>query len=252
MSFRVKAFGLHIAASFSALLWVLGMLYLGWYRWPGWYLTGVVKVAAMMVGVDVVLGPLLTLLVANRGKSARELTRDIGIIVAVQLVALCYGTSTLWAGRPLYYAFSVNELQMTQASDIAPEEVALARRQNPGFAPHWYSLPRWVWAPLPEDPDLRDRIVTGAVMGAGDDVIQMPRYFKPWPQGEPDLRKQLLKVDALRQFSKGQKESLEKRMRQLGFAVDQANTLPMEGRAGYLVAVFDPASLQLRRLLRVD
>jgi len=252
MGFRFKAFGLHLASSAGALLLVLTALYLGWYRWPGWYLTGVVKIAAMMMGVDVILGPLLTLVVANEKKSTRELTRDIGIIVAVQVVALVYGASTLWIGRPLYYAFSVNELQMTQASDLNPAQVALARRENPDFAPHWYSLPRWVWAPLPEDPDTRNKIVSGVVMGGGDDVIQMPRYFRPWRQGEAQLRRQLVQVDALRQFSKSQKESLKRRMQQLGFAADQAITLPMEGRAGFLVAIFDPATLQVRTLLRVD
>ncbi|HET9388018.1 MAG TPA: hypothetical protein VFO44_00080 [Steroidobacteraceae bacterium] len=252
MRFRLKAFGLHLASSACALLLVLAALYLGWYRWPGWYLTGVAKVAAMMVGVDVILGPLLTLVVANKDKSTRELTRDIGIIVAVQLVALVYGTSTLWAGRPLFYAFSVNELQMTQASDIDPAEVTLAGRQNPDFAPHWYSLPRWVWAPLPDDADTRDKIVTGAVFGGGDDVIQMPRYFKSWHQGETELRKQLVKVDALRQFSKSQKELVKRRMQEAGFPTEEATTLAMSGRAGFLVAVFDPRSLQIRALLRPD
>lgn len=251
MRFRFKAFGLHLACSACALLLVLGALYLGWYRWPGWYLTGVVKVATMMAGVDVVLGPLLTLVVAHPEKAVRELRRDIGIIVAVQLLALFYGTGTLWGGRPLYYAFSVNELQMTQASDIDPAEIALAKRENPGFAPRWYSLPRWVWAPLPDDPELSKKIVTAAVMG-GDDVIQMPRYFRPWQQGELELRKQLRTVDALRQFSPAQKQIVKRRMEQVGLAANQATAMPMAGRAGFLVAIFDPSSLQLKTLLKVD
>ena len=252
MRFRFKAFGLHLACSACALLLVLGALYLGWYRWPGWYLTGVVKVAAMMAGVDVVLGPLLTLVVANPVKSLRELRRDIGTIVAVQLLALVYGTGTLWGGRPLYYAFSVNELQITQASDIDPAEAVLAKRENPSFAPHWYSLPRWVWAPLPDDPDLRQKIITGAVFGDGDDVIQMPRYFRSWQQGELALRKHLETVDALRQFSKAEKQRLKGRMEQIGVPANQANSLTMSGRAGFLVAVFDPRSLQLKTFLRPD
>ena len=64
---------------------------------------------------------------------------DIGIIVAVQLVALGYGASTLWRGRPLYYAFSEDRLQLVQASDLSAREIGLARTSNPEFAPHWYS-----------------------------------------------------------------------------------------------------------------
>src|SRR5690349_18721712 len=106
MRFRFKAFGLHLLGSTCLLALALGALYLGWYRWPGWYLAGAVTVALMMSGVDVVLGPMLTLLVANPRKPRRELARDISIIVAMQLLAAGYGILTLWNGRPLYYTYS--------------------------------------------------------------------------------------------------------------------------------------------------
>src|ERR1700741_2187941 len=130
MPFRLKAFGLHLLGSASALTLILGGLYLGWYRWPGWYLAGALRVLVIVAIVDVGLGPTLTLIVANPRKLRRALARDIGIIVAVQVVALIYGATTLWQGRPLYYTFSVNRLELVQASDIDASEAALGRRQN--------------------------------------------------------------------------------------------------------------------------
>jgi hypothetical protein len=229
MKFRFKAFGLHLLGSAIVLTLVLGGLYLGWYRWPGWYLTNVAHVAVILGCVDLTLGPLVTLIIANPGKPRRELARDVGVIVAVQLAALIYGAAALWSGRPLYYTFSKDRLQIVQASDLDPKEIDLGRRQNPTLAPHWYSLPRWVWAPLPQDPEESSRIVDEAVMGSGTDVIQMPRYFKPWEQGEPELRTQLKAVDHFAIFSKGQKQTLKDRMAQLGFAADQPITLADKG-----------------------
>ncbi len=159
MRFRLTAFGLHLLGSACALTLVLGGLYLGWYHWPGWYLTAVTRVLLIVGLVDLGLGPTLTLIIANPEKPRRVLARDIAIIATVQLAALIYGATTLWQGRPLYYTFSANRLETVQASDIENEEIALARRENPSFAPHWYSLPRWVWAPLPEDPDKAADIV---------------------------------------------------------------------------------------------
>src|ERR1700752_540233 len=98
MRFRFKAFGLHLLGSACALALVLGGLYVGWYRWPGWYLTGGLHVTAILAGVDLTLGPLITLIIANPNKPRRELVRDVGIIVAVQIVALGYGATTLWNG----------------------------------------------------------------------------------------------------------------------------------------------------------
>ena len=248
MKSRFKAFGWHFTCSAGVLSLVLGTLYLGWYRWPGWYLTGVLHVLPVTVGVDVVLGPLMTLIIASPRKSTRELGRDIACIVAVQLVALSYGCVTLWHGRPLYYAFSENELSVIQAMDLEPDEVALGRKMNPAFAPHWYSLPRWIWAPLPEDPKTRDSIVSSAING-GFDVTARPQYYKAWSQGLPDLRKHLQKVDDLRYFSGNQRKLMHQRMQQQGFAANEAITLPMTGHGVPLLAVFDPKTLEIQALL---
>ncbi len=249
MRFRLKAFGLHLAASASALTLILGSLYLGWYRWPGWRLTDVTQVVTMLIGVDLVLGPLMTLIIANSNKSRMVLARDVGMIVAVQLCALIYGSNALWNGRPLYYAFSEDILQLVQAYDINSDDAALGRRQNPALAPHWYSLPRWIWAPLPQDPEESNKIVQAVVLGNGEDVTSMPKYFKPWDQGLPELRKQLKNVDDLAYFSKGEKKKLKELMRALGLPSDQPNAMPLTGRGHPLLAVFDQASLKITALL---
>ncbi len=250
MQFRLKAFSLHLLSSATVLTLILSCLYFGWYRWPGWYLTDVTRVVLVMVCVDVVLGPTLTLIIANQKKSRRELTRDIGIIVVVQLCALGYGSVSLWSGRPLYYAFSESVLQLVQAYDIDANEAKLGRELNPTLAPHWYSLPRWVWAPLPQDPDEREKIV-GAAISGGDDVISMPRYFKSWEEGMPSLRSQLKKVDDVAYFAKSEKKKLKDKMKAAGMADDQLNTMPLTGRGYPLLAVFDPASLKITAVFRV-
>jgi len=249
MKFRVKAFSLHLAGSACALCLVLGGLYLGWYRWPGWYLASVLHIVGIVVLVDLVLGPTLTLIVANASKPRWLLARDVAMIVTVQLAALVYGAVTLWGGRPLYYTFSVNRLETVQASDIDSDEIALARRQNPSLAPHWYSRPRWVWAPLPQDAQTAIDIMAAATLGDGKDVIDMPRYFKPWTQGLAKLRERLTRVDDIIYLSREEKQALRQRMSARGLAPDERNTLIMWGGSRRLVAVFDPRTLQLEALL---
>ena len=244
LRFRLKALTLHLVASTVVLTIIFGALYFGWYRWPGWYLAGVSQVVFVMAGVDLVVGPLLTFVVAGANKPRRELTRDIAMIVVVQLSALIYGTMSIWNGRPLYYAFSENVLQVVQAYDINPTDSALARQQKAELAPHWYSLPRWIWAPLPKDSQEREKIVASAVSG-GDDVISMPRYFKRWEQGLPALRTQLKKVDDVRYFSGADKKRLKERMRAAGLDTDRENSLPLTGRGQPLLAVFDTANLRI-------
>ena len=251
MQFRLKAFGLHLLGSASALTLILGALYLGWYRWPGWYLSSVLHVIGIVVLVDLVIGPTLTLIVADPGKRRRVLARDIAMIVTVQLVALVYGAATLWSGRPLYYAFSVNSLDCVQASDLDAAETAAAWQQNPSLAPHWYSRPRWVWAPLPDDADEAAKIAQGTVFG-GKDVTDMPRYYKPWEQGLPNLRSQLTRLDDVRYLSKQEKAALRRRLDQLGLSPEERNALIMWGGSRRVLAIFDTGTLQIKALLKAD
>jgi hypothetical protein len=247
MHFRLKLFSLHLLSSATVLTLILGCLYLGWYHWPGWYLTGVTRVILVMVCVDVVLGPTLTLIIASPKKARRELARDIGIFVAVQLCALTYGSVQLWNGRPLYYVFSENALTVVQAYDIEDKEADLGRQQNAEFAPHWYSLLRWAWAPLPQDPKERQALISAA----GDaGVVSMPRYYKPWEQGLPALRDQLNKLDDSKFFFASEKKKLKERMLADGMATDQADTLPFTGRTRPLLAVFDRSSLQITGMFK--
>src|ERR1700730_12948658 len=249
MRFRLKACGLHLSASVTLLALIFGALYLGWYRWPGWYLTGVLHVVAIVAFVDLALGPTLTLIVANPRKPRGTLVRDIAVIVSVQLAALIYGATTLWLGRPLYYPFSVDRLQIVQASDLEASEIALARRQNPALAPHWYSLPRWIWAPLPENPDEAANIVQSTLFG-GQDVVQMPRYFRSWEQGLPKLRERLGRVDDMKGLSKAEQQTLRTRMSRLGLAPEQRNALLMWGDVRRVLVIFDPDTLRLRAILK--
>jgi hypothetical protein len=248
MKFRFKAFGWHLLGSASALALTLGLLYLGWYHWPGWYLADMPTVLAIMVGVDVVLGPLLTLIVADAAKARRILARDVAVILLVQLVAFGYGVTTLWHGRPLYYAFSVNCLSVVQAQDIDRDSAA-ASAQNSAFAPHWYSLPRWIWAPLPDNSEEANKIVQSAIQG-GFDVTARPAYYKPWASGSGELRNQLKRVDGNKFFSLKEQTLLKQRMTVLGLAPDRANSIALTGRKRPLLVVFDPSNLRLLEYIK--
>jgi hypothetical protein len=247
MRFRLKAFSLHLLVSTSVLTLVLGALYVGWYRYPAWYLTDAAHIVALVAAVDLALGPTLTLIVAHPQKARRVLARDILAIVAVQAVALVYGAFTLWYGRPLYYAFSVDRLELVQASDLKTR----AEDENSEFAPHWYSRPRWIWAPLPENPDEARKIVQSAVFG-GDDVVQMPRYFRSWGRGLEELRKKLSAVDEWQYFSRVEKQALRTRMAQLGIPVDRRNTLILWSGSRRVLVVFDLGTLHVRAMLRAE
>jgi hypothetical protein len=249
MRSRLGVFGLHLAASVCLLSCVLGLLYFGWYRWPGWYLAHALHVALTLLVVDLFLGPALTLIVANPDKDRRVLARDIAIIATVQLAALAYGAQTLWQGRPLYYTFSYDRLELVQASDLEHAGAASAADENLALAPHWYSRPRWIWARLPDDAGLAKQIVSAAIMG-GADVVDMPRYFRSWQEGLPELRKQLKALDQITALSRDEKSVARAHMAEAGLPLPAHNAIVLFGDLANLVAVFDPDTMRLLALIK--
>lgn len=126
MNFRTRAASLHFLASSGVALLSGLLVFLLWYPPPYATLAGGLTLFAMMIGIDVVLGPLLTALVANPSKPRKELQRDIGLIVLVQLLAFGYGMYTIALARPVHMVFEVDRLRVVSAADIDPDRLVKA------------------------------------------------------------------------------------------------------------------------------
>ena len=68
--------------------------------------------------VDVVCGPLLTLVVFNPAKSRRELTQDLIVIATIQLAALAYGLYSVAEARPAILAFETDRFVAVPVAGI--------------------------------------------------------------------------------------------------------------------------------------
>jgi len=100
---RYQAFATHMAISLVLFFILLACITQLWY--PGiLFDTGDgTKAIALIVGIDLILGPLLTLIVFNPKKSSLKF--DLWVIALVQTAALAYGTWTIHSSRPLAIAY---------------------------------------------------------------------------------------------------------------------------------------------------
>ena len=68
------------------MLLVSAMMYFVWFPPPFIYLLGGIKLLALVMGCDLVLGPLLTFVVSKPGKRYALLVLDYTVIVCVQQI----------------------------------------------------------------------------------------------------------------------------------------------------------------------
>ena len=81
----------------------------------------------LVVGCDLALGPLLSLVVYNTRKSRGKLVFDYVVIGILQLGAMIYGVYIVAGTRPVYVAFSMDRFEIVTARDIDDKELAAAR-----------------------------------------------------------------------------------------------------------------------------
>jgi hypothetical protein len=94
---RWKAAGLHLALSALIALTVVLLLLAVWYPQPYFQAMGGEKLLRLLIGVDVVLGPLITLIIFDPRKPA--LKWDLAAIAALQVTALAYGGVVMFQAR---------------------------------------------------------------------------------------------------------------------------------------------------------
>lgn len=118
--FRIKYFLSHLLISLLVAGASLFLIFKVWYPAPLHTALGVGGLAIMMLAIDVVLGPLLTLVLAKEGK--KGLRVDLVVIGIVQLLALGYGLYSIDKGRPVAIAFDINRFELVQKHMIIGDD----------------------------------------------------------------------------------------------------------------------------------
>jgi hypothetical protein len=80
----------------------------------------------IVIGVDIILGPLLTLVIYNINKSRKELVRDLSIIAVFQLACLTIGMILVHEQRPLAVVYSENNFYILDKKQLEKENIELS------------------------------------------------------------------------------------------------------------------------------
>jgi hypothetical protein len=193
---RWQAGGGHLAISAAIGVAVLAAMIFVWYPPPYFEAAGGNDLVLLMVGVDVALGPLLTLAVFNPGKGMRKLRFDLAVIGLCQLAALAYGVHVMFVARPAYLVYAVDRFDLVMNNQLSDAELAKA-------APPWnarlLAMPPTVGARVPADPKLKEESLFLALGGV--DLPQQPRFYVPYDEVAADAATRAQPLSELRKLN---------------------------------------------------
>lgn len=141
-----------------------------WYPPPYDHLAGGLTLFGLIVIVDAVCGPLLTLIVFDQRKPRNELVRDLMTIGILQFSALVYGIYAVAQARPVFLAYEGNRYRVVTAIDVNSKKLMTALPQYRNLS---WTGPRLVGAKLaqPTDPDYRASVI--------ESIEGLPPSFRP-------------------------------------------------------------------------
>lgn len=241
LSVAAKAAGIHVLCSMGVATLAAILVFGLWYPYPYRELSGGRELFLLVTAVDVVCGPLLTLVLWNTAKPRAELWRDMGLVVLIQLAALGYGLDTVWQARPLYLVMEVDRFKVISAPDLRDASlVALPQ----ALQPRWVGGPVTVAIREPKDIEEKNKVLSKSVLG-GADYGERPEFYLPY-EGDAAL-KSLKRAKPLAVFlTKYPQQQAAARKLALDKGADMAQWLylPVRGRTDWVAVLDQQAQIQ--------
>ena len=243
---RWKAASFHLAIS-AAIGLITGALLFGvWYPPPYFRAAGADELILLLVGVDLCIGPLLTLIVFRGGK--RGLRFDLTFIAVAQSVALVYGLWIVLQSRPIFLVAAVDRFVVVAADEITDADLSLG--QEARFRSRSWSGPRLVAVEMPMDPVERGDLAFEAL--AGRDAQNQPKYFRDYSQAGKSLLVNAKPIDLLSKKQPQSREMILGWLAESGHAESSVVWVPIEARKADQVMVLDAATAEPLKSFAID
>ncbi len=218
---------IHLSLASLILATVLGSIILRFYPDFYFHAEGGWAATKIVILVDLVLGPLLTLVVFKAGK--KGLKFDLAVIALIQVTALVYGSHILYSERPAYLAFAIDRFEVASAVDVDYSEF-----KHTVLAVGPLSAPKTVYVKPPQGAE-RQQLFQQLLAG-GKDLYLLARYYRTFPDHIAMVTPRQLDTTQLFQVP-GNRLKLFAMLKKYGGTKSDYIYFPLEGNSNSMLAV---------------
>jgi hypothetical protein len=243
---KFLAFAIHFVVTAALGACAAALIFLVWFPHPFATMIGGTELFLLVVGCDLALGPLLSLVIYDTRKSRGKLVFDYIVVGTIQLAALVYGVFVIAGTRPVYLAFSTDRFEIVAARDITDQELAAAG--SPEYRELPFTGPRFVNVVVPP-ADHNDALFEAL---NGNEEHQRPKFFQPYASGLDTIRRRARTVAELEKAFPAYRPQLEAAVQAAGIPVERLRWLPVRYRTTFWTALIDDATGKPVRYVAVD
>ncbi|WP_230629862.1 pilus assembly protein [Comamonas testosteroni] len=232
--FALKMAGIHFLGSMAVAIIISAFVIWIIYPFPYLYISGGLALLLLVVSVDVVCGPLLTLVLSSPAKHRSEIWRDLGLVVVLQCAALGYGMWTVWEARPLFLVHEVDRFKVITAQNIDSTEI---NKLPSSLRPTIWSGPLTVSIRDPKNEEERQRVLFESLEG-GRDYAERPDFYIGYDSAAA-LRAlgRSIPLQYFLEKKSDQKRAVEKLITEKKADISQWRYIPIVGRNDWVAVV---------------
>lgn len=232
---RLRAAGIHFALSVAVAILSALLVFVVWYPYPYREISGGRELFLIVVAVDIVLGPLLTLAVFDTAKSRGKLRFDLAVIALLQLTGLAYGLWTVFVARPVYTVFEYDRFRVVHAVEVPAE---LMPKALPGLQSLPFTGPGLLALREFKAGNEKFDMTMAALQGAS--LAAQPELWQPYAEAVPRVLKEAKPLQALMARLPKDAAALSAAAKAAGRDPQSLVYLPMIGRKTFWTVLLDP------------
>jgi hypothetical protein len=246
----------HLIISTLLAIFVAILVFTLWFPENLHEIAGGQRIFWLIIGVDLICGPLLTLLLIKKSKSRLAISVDLFFIATIQLAAMAYGLNSLATARPIALVFEVDRFRLISYADVPESDLD----KLPSWAKPWsFDSLRTVGLRVSASASERLKSLEMALQGV--DAGQLPSRWQDYNKNKEDILKKAKPISVLRAAHPENKIIIDKSVAtalanmQYGESKNGSDLLwlPMVSRNALdWVVLLDPNTLRIRAYVPVD
>jgi hypothetical protein len=230
---KFRAFSIHFATTLVVAAAAAALIFLVWYPPPFGTMVGGLKLFILITGIDLALGPLVSLVIYDSRKSRRALVFDYTVIAILQIGALIYGIYSVSQARPAYVAFVKDRIEVIAAGEIAERDRQEAK-DSTYASPPWYG-PELV-ATYVKPADRNDALDGGLV---GRDISVRPKFYVEYATQVDAIKREIKPLSSLERRHRESAPLIAETLRELQLSAEDLGWLPVKHTRGFWTALVD-------------
>ncbi len=242
---KINAFLVHFALSLLIFIVLLYLIVFEWYPEPLFKTDGGWQGIRLIAFVDIILGPVLTLIVFKKAKKGLKL--DLSVIATIQIVALISGVMVVYNEHPVAIIVLNGRLHPITAYQIKQAGMELSKLKK-------YSnlKPPLIYSNIPSDADEYSELLKDS-LSSGRGIRLYGEYYEKW--NEHNKLRVSQNSMSIKKFLHGKpKDQLvyNKFINNIDYKGHSFIYLPLYSRYKYGIAVLDENLFKIVAVLNIN